>query len=370
VSYVIDMADFKKFMAVWLSIIVLGTILTAGTIRLLSDNSEQTEQNNVATQHGNHFSVRWMGFAPTDFNSSYPEYCVCINGLKANPLKMQIAFQIKNQEDRGYYFFIGTQGTPPESWVILSYQIGYIDVDNTKRFIYENASRELPSSIPSGRLTETITLVVKAYYDDQYSSLYSEDDVYVTFNFIDRLSSAWTTQYKDDFDDGVDTHGWSACYDGGVESSSGYSASVSASDDYYRSFQYSLKLSAGAYGYTYAQYVWSGTYWYWQYTYYAGWIWAGYTKTFVTPSASEVYLLFSIRSSNWDTFKQRGIMINGTTYFKSDVDPQPNAWYQFAIPLRSNCTNIVSIWASYLSKSGSGWAWTYSYLDNVYVIAK
>jgi hypothetical protein len=318
----------------------------------------------------NHFSVRWMGFSPTNYNTSYPDYYICINNLKEDPLRMSISLQIKNQEDQGYYFSIGPQGTPPASWTILSYQIGYINVDNTKLFTYENASKELPSSIPSGRLTETIILVVRAYYDDQYSSLYSEDDVDVTFNFIDRLSSAWTTQYKDDFDDGVGTHSWSACYDGGVAYSGGYSASVSASDDYYRSFQYSLKLSAGACGYTRAEYVWSGYNWYWQYTYYASWIWAGYTKTFVTSSDSEVYLLFSMRSSDWVTFTQRGIMINGITYFKTDVTPQPNVWYQFTIPLRSNCTNTISIWASYLSKSGDGWAWTYSYLDNVYVISK
>jgi len=353
---------FKAFLAVYLAIIV-----SASTIVAIAVPRFQMQNEAVAPHH---FSVRWMGFAPTDFNNSFPEYCICINDLKANPLKMQIAFQIKNQEDQGYYFSIGPQGTPPASWTILSYQIGYINVDNTKLFTYENASKELPSSIPSGRLTETITLVVRAYYDDQYSSLYSEDDVDVTFNFIDRLSSAWTTQYYDNFDDGVGTHGWSACYDGGVAYSGSYTASVSASADYYRSFQYSLKSSAGACGYTLAEYVWSGTNWYWRYTYYASWIWAGYTKTFVTPSASEVYLLFSIRSSNWDAFKQRGIMINGTTYFKSDGNPQSNVWYQLVVPLRSNCSNILSIWTSYLSKSGDGWAWTYSYLDDVYVISK
>lgn len=357
---------FKTFVAVYLSIIIaVSTFVIFAAPRLQTQNEASSS---------NHFSVQWMGFAPTDYSSEYPEYYICINNLKSDPLTMQIALQIKNQEDSGYYFVVTQYSTPPSGWTILTFHAGYIDIDETKAFVYQNASRVLPSSISGGRLTETITLVVKAYYDE-YVTLYSQDYFDVTFNFIDRSSSAWSILYHDDFHDAT-VQDWTTTYEGGEEiSSCDYGASISPSDQYYRTFQYSLRLDTWAIGVT------TGNPGYW-YNYYAAWVWGAYRKSFEIPYTSESYLIFSIRSDNWDAFDLHGIRINGTTYFKSDAVLSTNLWFQYVVPLKKptvegeTCTNIVDIWTGYVYRlggppyGGSEPSHTYAYLDDVYVIVK
>lgn len=342
--------EFRKFLAVYLAIVIgVSTFMTVMAPRLQSRNE---------IMPSNHFSVSWMGFAPTDYNDSYPEYTICINNLRDNPLRMQIAFQIKNQEAQGYYFLIDGYSAPA-GWTFDPYEIGYIDIDETKAFIYENVTRILPSAILQGRLTENTILVVRAYYDESYTNLYSEDNAYVTFNFIDRTSEAWTVLYHDDFNDNA-TRDWATVSEGQGSPYGGYvGASVAASDTYYRSFHYSLRLDTAA----------LGTYWY-PYGSSPAWAKGGYTKTFQTPDVDEAYLLFSLRSDDFSVFAERGIMINGTTYFKTDVTPQTAKWYQFAIPLPTNETDILSVWLSYAYSGSNYWAHTNSYLDDVYVIVK
>ena len=339
------MAEFKKFIAVWLSVVILGTVLTAGTLKILYIPSEQIAQGNAPNEGSNHFSVQWMGFAPTDYSSEYPEYYICINNLKDDPLTMQIALQIKNQEDSGYYFKVDQFVAPPSGWSILPMAVGFVDVDETKQFVYDNVFRSRPTSIAQGRLTESISLVVQAYYDAGYTNLYSQDDFTVTFNFLDLTSSDWTTLYHDDFDDGQ-THDWTTVQEGHY--SGYYSSDVTISDTYYRSFQYSLRLHATAWG--------ASSYW----------CRAGYRKSFDIGLASEVYLIYSLRSDNWNAHDMYGVRINGVTYFKSDVTPGTNIWYQFAVKLKAAQLNDVNIWAVYAGFNQH----PYSYLDDVYVIVR
>lgn len=325
---------FKRFVTLYLAVLMsVSAFVVVAAPRL------QTK-NEIASSH--HFSVRWMGFAPTDCSNEYPEYYVCINNLKDDPLRMQIALQIKNQEASAFYFKVDQFAAPPSGWAIQPRYVGLIQVDETGQFVYDNVSRSRPVSIPQGRLTESISLMVQAYYDSGYTSLYSQDDFTVAFNFLDLTSTQWTVIYHDNFDD-KQTRNWtSVSYGGGS-----YSATIDVTDIYYRSFQYSLRLD------TYAS--WN--------CYCCG----GYKKIFDIGSVQEVYLIYSIRSEDWLAHYDRGVTINGTTCFRSDNPAlERNVWFQVALRLRPSETNIVEIW----SCNTGGLIHTYSYLDDVYVIAK
>jgi len=303
----------------------------------------------VVSSGQNHFSVRWMGFSPTDYSNEYPEYYICVNNLADNILQMQIALEIKNQENMTLYFKVDQYESPPNGWTINAMAVGPVNVDETKQFVYDGAFRVRPTSIPEGRLTETINLVIQAYYDSGYTNFYSQDNFTVTFNFLDLNSPTWTVLYHDDFDDGT-TQGWSYILNRYPSSPKGGDASIEVSDTYYRSFHYSLKLHT----WTYA-------------TQYSEWASAAFSKSFDIGLPTEAYLIFSIRSDDWSAFDDYGIKINGVTYFKSDVIPEVNTWYQFAIPLRLGEKNTVEIWVTYLQGNDKH---AYSYLDDVYVIGK
>lgn len=326
---------FKSFMALYLSVVIAVSVFAIVGMPMLQSRYDAT---NLET---NHFSVAWMGFSPTDYSSEYPEYYICINNLKDDPLTMQIALQIKNQEDSAYYFKVDQYSAPPVGWSILPMAVGLIDVDETVQLVYDNAYRSKPTSISTGRLIESVHLVVQAYYDPGYTNLYSQDDFTVTFNFLDLTSADWTILYHDDFDDGQ-THEWTY-----VDDNLGGSTSIAVSDLYYRSFQYSLRLDAYSYGIGY-------------------WNKAGYRKSLDIGLASEAYLIYSIRSENWNAHGEHGVRIGGTTYFKSDVTPETDIWYQFAVKLKPAQLNDVEIWTAYVSGDNH----RYSYLDDVYVIAK
>ena len=169
-----------------------------------------------------------------------------------------------------------------------------------------------PSSIPEGRITESVNLRVSAYHDAGYSNLYSYDNFTVTFHLIDRTSSAWVIVYYNDFDDGTN-QGWTG----------------TASTNYYRSFRYSL------------------------YTSYA-------RKSFyIGADYQEAYVIFAVRFTNTQADGYPKIYLDGTLYFEPDVSPSPNIWYQFVIPLHLGTTEIAI-------QSSSG----YMYIDDVYVVAK
>jgi len=341
---------FKTFVAIYLAIVIGVSSFIVVAMQKPKQNTE------VSTS--NHFSVVWMGFAPPDYSSEYPEYYICINNLKDDPLRMQIALQIKNQESSPFYFKIDKYGSPPSGWTILPGIVGKVDVDETKQFVFDNIFRSRPASIPEGRLTESITLVVQAYYDPYYTNLYSEDYFSITFNFLDYTSSQWAILYHDDFDDGQ-KQGWSVIYEGWGKFSDHYGASISTTDLYYRSFQFSLQL------YTWAKFFTDISGWYYS------WARAAYTKSFNIGAVSEAYLIFSLRSENWDAHMLYGIKINGVTYYKCDVTPSPNVWYQFAIKLKPCEVNTVQIWvAGAYSSPTKPQVNIYSYLDDVYVIAR
>jgi len=308
-------------MAVWFSVIAVVSIFAVVMAPRLENRDNGTSTN--------HFSVRWMGFRPS-YSDEYPDYYVCINDLKRDTLVMNIALQIKNQEDRGYYFIVDKYEGPPTGWSISPLKVGYIGVDETKNFVYA-VSRSKPDSIADGKLTEHINLVVQAYSDLDYSNLYSQDNFTVTFHFIDLTSSTWSLLYYDSFDDGT-TQGWSKA---------GNNAGLGVSDTYYRSFPYSLRLK----GYSY----WSSYE-------------AAYVKSFDVGAAKEAYLIFSIRSDNWPTTPR--ILLNGVQCFSPDVQPSTDTWYRIVIPLPTGPTPIteVQIWSAYGNY--------YAYLDDVYVVAK
>ena len=315
-------------MVVYLSVVIAASVFATVGMPMLQSGYNT---NNVET---NHFSVTWMGFSPTDYSNQYPEYYICINNLAENTLTMQVALQIKNQESSGYYFLIEQYSAPPAGWTISTYYIGYIAVDETKTIVYSDLQRTRPTSISGGVQTESVDLVVKAYWDVSYTDLYSQDNFAVTFHLIDRTSAAWKQLYYNDFDDGT-TQGWS-----GASHDSDGQYWLGVLSTYYRSFQYSLGLrdTSSALGP------------------------ACYRKSFDTTGPySEAYLVFSIRSDNWPGECQ--IEFDNVDYFRTDVAPSNHVWYQFAIPLPVGQTSQVEIFAH-------NYALSYAYLDDVYIIAK
>jgi hypothetical protein len=182
------------------------------------------------------------------------------------------------------------------------------------------------SPISGGRLSETIDLVVKAYYDSGYSNLYSQDDFPVSFHFIDRTTADWTLLYNNNFDDGT-VQGWT---------SSLGSSYVSVSTTYYRSYPYSLRTGGGSE--------------------------TAFRKSFTVGAFSEAYLIYAMRFGLTSGSVTPRILFDGTEYFRPDVQPTINVWYQFIVPLPSGKTTDVQMYGAYQS--------AYAYLDNVYVIAK
>jgi hypothetical protein len=308
--------ELKAFMAAYLAMIIGVPALVIIVVPKF-----QTE-NEILPSPQHHFSVRWMGYVPT-YSNQTPDYYICINNLASDPMTLQIALQIKNQENQSFYFKMDQNQAPPSGWSVPPYTIGLINKDQTLAFTY-SASRTNPGSISQGRLTETINLIVKAYYDSLYTQFYSSDSFPVTFNFLDRTATVWANLYYDNFDDGG-IHQWSGL-------------GAAATTDYYRSFQFSLKFQTG-YGVNY-----------------------GASKSFdISGSFTEAYLIFAVRSGAWSS---PGINLNGVCVYQPDVAPSANTWYQFAIKLPTAQITQVNIYP----KIDTGYV--YAYIDDTYVIAR
>lgn len=305
----IIMVSFKKFMVVWCATIIAVSAFAVGAGTLPNRPSTAKEKE------GAHFSVHWMGFIP-EYSNQYPEYYACINDLLSDTLYFPIALKLVNQENSSFYFRVVQNQTSPAGWTLATNTLGLINKDETRLFTY-SAFRTKPASIPEGRLTETISLAVQAYYDSLYTQFYSEDSFAVTYNFLDRTAGAWVTLDIDNFDDGT-THDWG-----------GYICGVTS--ELYRSFPYSFSSGDNVH------------------------------KSFTIPdSFSEAYLLCAIRFPP-SSQGRYDVLLNGVKCFQSDVDIAPFTWYQVAIPLPTNQTTEVRF-MFYYSWSG--------YVDDAYVVAK
>jgi hypothetical protein len=303
-----------------ISILAVTLVVSAFIIAENGKLNVENEGQNFTDTLGNHFSVVWRGFIP-DYDPSYPDYYICINDLAANTIPLDIRLYIQNQESSGYYFKISPHTSAPSGWSVPEYFVGYIGVDQTKDFVY-SIERSKPLSISEGRITEKIDIRVAAYYDQSYTKLYSYDNFTVTIHLIDRSSSAWTLLYYDNFDDGTN-QGWSSPYQG-----------VGPSTRYYRSFRYSFAFTIYA-----------------SKSYYVG---AGF---------KEAYAVLAIR---FDISQPDGypmIFIDDILYFKPDVGPLGNRWYQIVIPLHPG-TNKIKIQHYYPGYTA------FAYIDDVYIIAK
>ena len=318
--------------------LLIGLFLGLSTLAVFIKGSFPVVAEEVSHfQKKNGFSVKWMGFLP-DYRDDYPEYYIVVNDLRYDQLRMSIALKIVNQEASGYYFKVEQHSPPPDGWTIEPQEIGFIDKDQSITFVYTGAVRDKPDSIPGGKLTETIDLSVKAYYDAAYTNLYSEDNFTVTFNFIDR-TSGWIILEVDNFDDGT-TEDWTWT----TVSGGSCDVSITPYNNLYRSFPFSLRLSAST--------GWGGCV-------------VAFRKTFSIGSVSEAYLVFSIRSERFANGLPE-IRFNGETFFKPDATPLNNIWYQITIPLPSSSDVMVDIVSINVPSSSTG----HAYLDEVYVIVK
>ncbi len=303
------MVELKKFVAVYLAILVVGSALIIGWTTLLNSSSLGTEARD------GHFSVVWMGFKPT-YKNEYPDYYVCINNLKDDSLQMQIQLKIENYEDVSLYFLIQNHTEPPAGWFVGTQYLGYIAItDPIKTFTYSNLNRTKPASISEGSLHESVELVVKAYYDAGYSQFYSQDNFIVNFHFIDVTSAAWTRVEYYNFDDGT-RQGWTG---GSLHSYF-----------YYRSWPYSIQPSGGG---PYKDINMIGNY---SEAYLVA-------ATYCNPSSPVVY---------FDGLSSTDI------YFGSDMPSVAASWRQITVPLPLNRVTRV-----FLISIGS-------YIDDIYVLAK
>jgi hypothetical protein len=320
--------------------VILVAILAGGLIQIVI--SQYGEQN-TAPMTGEvkpHFSVKWMGFAPDSnttwpsvqpYNNNYSEYFVCINDVISDKLSLPVSFRLANHENSAFYFRVNPKLPLPTGWSTPTNEIGLVNKDET-RFFTITTERVKPSLILAGKLAETITLTVQAYYDSSYTQFYSQDDVPVTFNFIDRTASAWSVLSTDNFDTPKQTQ-WDSLTNYG---------SVSVVGDIYRSYPRSLRITNQASNYD-----------------------NGFGSTIaVNSSYAEAYIIASIKTSTWSTTPR--VTFNGTVYFEPDVSPTQYSWYQLVFPLPINQTTQVGIYLVppiYYDTA-------YGYLDDVYVIAK
>lgn len=308
--------SFKSFILIYMVIVAGFSGIIGMVYRIKSPDNQATKPH--------HFSVVWKGFNPNNpaYSNETADYYICINDLQASVLQMHMAFQIQNNENYSFWFMIDQYQTPPTGWNITSYCIGTVPVDTSTTFVYSNLARVKPSSIPSGTTTETIALVVKAYYDSLYTQFYSQDNFTVQFHFIDRTASVWTTLQYNNFDDGT-AQGWTGPYAG----------IISSPDSRYRSYPCSF-ATGGLRGY-------------WGYN---------LDKTFDTTGPfTEVYLIFALWHSGGDDMS---IYINGVMVFKPDLNTGITTWYQYVIPLPRSASVGLSIQN------------VNACLDDVYVIAE
>jgi len=279
-----------------------------------------------STTQRHHFSVVWKGFSPS-YGNQTPDYYICINDLNASTLQMNIALHIQNFENNSYYFMITQYQTPPTGWSITPYYVGQINVDQGLDFVYSNLAREKPSSIPQGEITETISLVVKAYYDSSYINLYSQDNFTVNFNFIDRLSTSWTIMQYNNFDDGT-PQGWTCQTYHGYPIWGWVQDWQIQSYNIYRSWPNSIHTGDSNY----------------------------LQKTFDTTGPfTESYLISAFYHNGAEDLT---IYVNGSPAYKVDLARSGVTWYQYCIPLPLSRTVDVSINCF----SGN--------LDDVYLIAR
>jgi hypothetical protein len=319
--------------------IIFVAILLAGVIQIALSQYGEKNTAPLTGEGKPHFSVRWMGFAP-DSNTTWPsvqpyannfsDYYVCISDVISDKLILPVSLRLVNQESSSFFFRIQQNTSTSIGWITPTIEIGLVNRDET-RFFTVTTERIKPSSIPEGTLSETITLTVQAYYDSAYTQFYSQDDVPVTFHFIDRTAAVWTVLSMDNFDTSEESH-WSCI---GPD----YGQAKGITGDLYRSWPNSLKQTG----------------------YYEDQGLSGFGSTItINSSYTEAYVIASVKTSGWSTAPK--VTFNGTIYFEPDVGPTQNAWYQMAFPLPTNQTTVVGI--CFLN------TWAVGYLDDVYVIAK
>lgn len=301
------------FISIWLSCLIFGSLFVVTIPWNLEDPA--LAPHALVEKEKSHFSVVWKGFAP-DYSNQTPDYYVCINNLKDTSLQMQVALKIENLENNSYYFKIDQYAPPPSGWTILTTNIGLVTMDQTRDVLYTGLTRTKPSTIPDGRMTESVELDVQAYYDAAYMSLYSRANFTVRFHFLNLTSPAWTVLDSDNFDSG---------------SAEDWTGSQLQQYTNWRSYPYSLYASTGV-----------------------------FRKVFNTGGPySEVYLIFAMRPTSPHAYY---VQIDSTRYFETDTYLVGGKWYQIAIPLPLSSSFTLQI--------GATTHYTTAWLDDVYLIAK
>jgi hypothetical protein len=285
------MEGLKKFAAIYIAIIVVGSAFTISWATMLNRPTIATETAKT------HFSVIWTGFKPT-YSDEYPDYYVCVNNLKDASLKMYVQLKIENYENVSLYFMINQYTTPPADWFVGPQYFGLVLITNPiAYFTYSNLNRTKPASITGGSLHESVEVVVQAYYDEGYTQFYSQDNFTINFHFIDVTSPAWTRLEYYNFDDQT-TQGWSGSLH---------------KWQYYRSWPCSLTGSS-----IYRNFDLIGNY-------------------------TEAYFVAAV----WQYAHSPRVYLDDVLCFMSEMPPSSAAWHQIAIPLPLN--KVIKVQVSSVS---------------------
>lgn len=289
------MSGFKKFVAIYIAMIVAGSAFMINWATL-------SGRPNVATEaEGSHFSVVWKGFKPT-YSDQYPDYYICINNLKDDSLRMYVQLKIENYENVSLYFMISNYTVPSAGWFVGSQYLGLVAITSPiQTFTYSNLNRTKPGAIPEGSLHESVELVVKAYSDSGYTEFYSQDNFTANFHFIDVTSSAWTRLEYYNFDDGT---------------SQGWGGSVN-SWTYYRSWPCSLTGYPGP-----------------------------YKSIDMIGNYTEAYVVAAVYANPW----YPTVYLDNVQCFASETPSATAAWYQITVPLPLNKVTFLRYYSglSYL----------------------
>lgn len=247
-----------------------------------------------------------------------------------DPFTVPVPLCITNSEPRDLYFKARIDNPPP-GWLVTEAELGLIQ-SGARSCLLARFTRQRPP-LAAGEYTEQVEMVVEAYTNSSYTSLYGYQRLQLTINFVDHSDPAWTIIYWEDFDNVA--LGFTATTTSiDPVCSGGTSASLYTLK--YLSAPHSLHLP-NITGHIYKRYS----------------IGAGYAKALMTLHVYPVYQPTRPPAN-------LTIQINGVTVKPCEAPVVNNRWQRLTFPLAVNTVNTVRF----------GVANDSVYLDDIIVFAK
>jgi len=271
-----------------------------------------------------------------------------------NPCKLGISVRAYNYDDVGLYFKVAGSGGP---WTFVEQTIGLIASGGNA---YRNFDQFGSRAKPSCEMSETMSVILRAYTDSGYTNLKWTFTRTLSIYFIDSSDPSYTVDVLNNFDDGT-VQGWAAYNEAGMDA--GY-PQVAVATDYVLSPAYSLKMTS---------------YWY---SSGAGQKIARLYKSLSTPNRDFVYAIIDVRVGELETdtrihHKNLRIQNGGTPLihvgrpYDTDVLTYIplNKWMRIVVPLPKNASVDMRIILEWYVSSPA-YNYTYVWIDDFKVISK